>query len=190
MILDYIVKHNNRIRISECAIELGLSFSQVENTLKALKAKSLLDVFQKPEDMSKDINCGYLQYRKCRGVRDNIALRERLCKNTILDACCYLCRLRENCDIACDVLDQRNVDNIKRELPKKTLTLSGLYDTVGDTKDPVAEFVLGFFLVIFATVVLILILPPLTIIALIAGACGALYCIGQLIWNLASKKGE
>jgi len=110
MILDYIVKHDYKIRISECAAELVLSFAEVENTIKSLSSKGLLNVFQNPKADRADFSCQYLSAGKCKAVQDDISLIERHCRNAIVDTCCYLCPHRQQCDIACDVFDQDNVD--------------------------------------------------------------------------------
>ena len=41
----------------------------------------------------------------CRAVKESDwgALRAEACKNDVKDACCYLCSLRKNCEICCDL---------------------------------------------------------------------------------------
>lgn len=41
-VLDYVVNHGHKIRISECASDLGISPSQVKDTLESLFAKGFL----------------------------------------------------------------------------------------------------------------------------------------------------
>lgn len=42
MILDYIIRHNNKIQLSKCAEELGISKIQVEKALSGLQQKGLV----------------------------------------------------------------------------------------------------------------------------------------------------
>jgi hypothetical protein len=49
------------------------------------------------------------------------ALRAEACRNEIKDACCYLCRLRRNCDIDCGLPKQERMrKNV--QLPKGIAT--------------------------------------------------------------------
>lgn len=127
LILDYILEHNCRIRISECAAELGLSFSEVENAIKLLTEKGLLNVFQGSVADTTDLSCKYLKSGRCIAVQDNISLRQQRCRNVMIDACCYLCNYRQYCDIGCDVLEPDNVileaakANIRNQLARGCL---------------------------------------------------------------------
>lgn len=65
------------------------------------------------------IECEYLVGDdSCRAVKESDmgALRKDACQNEIKDACCYLCELRKDCDIECDLLDLRKTG----EEPEKT----------------------------------------------------------------------
>ncbi|MCJ7422819.1 hypothetical protein MUP01_00925 [Candidatus Bathyarchaeota archaeon] len=65
------------------------------------------------------IDCEYLVGDdSCRAVKETDlgVLREDACHNDVKDACCYLCNLREDCDIKCDLLDLRKAG----EEPEKT----------------------------------------------------------------------
>jgi hypothetical protein len=54
------------------------------------------------------LECEYLVGEDtCRVVKENDlgALRADKCRNETKDACCYLCDLRRDCDISCDLIE-------------------------------------------------------------------------------------
>lgn len=68
---------------------------------------------------SETIDCGHFVEGRCKGNPDLVFLRSNDCKNEIKDTCCYVCKLREKCQIRCDLFDGK-------EREKKSFEFSAL----------------------------------------------------------------
>lgn len=70
------------------------------------------------------VDCEYFLEGKCKALAkfpELRELREQNCKNELVDVCCYLCDLKHNCNVSCNILDMANEETIKQEilLPSK-----------------------------------------------------------------------
>jgi hypothetical protein len=77
------------------------------------------------------VECEYLVGDdSCHAIKESDvgALRAEACHNEIKDTCCYLCSLREECEIRCDLLGHRG----SRRKPKNVQTPTIVVDL--DTK--------------------------------------------------------
>jgi len=90
------------------------------------------------------IKCEYLlDDKRCQAIQESEegkSVRNRSCRNTPKDACCYLCNFKEICDVSCGLLDKENLSEQDRKV-LETIP----YDK-GSPRN--ALFVLGFIIMV------------------------------------------
>lgn len=69
---------------------------------------------------SSTINCGYLlDDKRCQAIQESEegkSVRNKSCRNTLKDACCYSCDSKKICDVSCGLLDKENLAEQDRKV--------------------------------------------------------------------------